>query len=71
MQERKADQRLINEYRRWASSLGLDLESDDSRDSSSVSVSDGDDAPADIRFSDDDGVESTEKLAPEQVSRGG
>jgi len=42
MQERKADQKLINEYRMWASSVGLDLESDDSRDSSSVSVSDGD-----------------------------
>jgi len=42
MQERKADQKMINVYRMWAASVGLALESDDSRDSSSVSVSDGD-----------------------------
>jgi len=43
MPERKTRQRNWNEYRRWAAAEGLELESNDSQDSSSVTVSDGDD----------------------------
>jgi len=64
MPERKADQRLINEYRRWASSVGLDLEPDDSRDSSSVSVSDGDGDNSAASYKHE-----IEKAAREQAAR--
>ena len=43
MSERKTTQRHCNKYRRWAATQGLELESNDSQDSSSVTVSDSDD----------------------------
>ena len=43
MSERKTTQRHCNKYRRWAATQCLELESNDSQDSSSVTVSDSDD----------------------------
>jgi len=43
MSERRRRQKHCNKYRRWAAAEGLELESNDSQDSSSVTVSDSDD----------------------------